>query len=121
MKDNRPVNLDISSFRLPLPAYASITHRITGVALVVGTAVLLWAFDRSLSSPEEFEALRDAALLKFLLWGVLSALGYHTVAGVRHLLMEIGIGESKEGGVLGAKLTIGISLVLVVLLGVWIW
>ena len=121
MKDTRPVNLDISSFRLPLPAYASITHRITGIVLFVGTGVLLWALDRSLSSPEGFESLQDASLFKFLLWGVLSALAYHTLAGVRHLLMEIGIGDSLEGGRLGAQLTIGLSLILVVLLGVWIW
>lgn len=124
MKDKRPVNLDISNFHLPLPGYTSITHRITGVILFVGVAILLWVLDLSLSSPEGFESLRESSrspLVKFLLWGVLSALAYHTVAGVRHLLMDIDIGESKEGGLLGARLTFAISAVLIVLLGVWIW
>jgi succinate dehydrogenase / fumarate reductase cytochrome b subunit len=46
---------------------------------------------------------------------------YHTVAGVKHLIMDFGIGETMEGGVLGARLTIIISIVLSILAGVWIW
>ena len=56
-----------------------------------------------------------------MLWGVLSALLYHLVAGIRHLLMDAGLGESLEGGRLGAKILIVIAVVLIVLLGVWIW
>lgn len=121
MKDTRPVNLDISSFRLPLTSYTSITHRITGVLLFAGVGVLLWLLDRSLESPEDFASLGDASLVKLLLWVVLSALAYHTIAGVRHLLMDVDIGESKEGGFQGARLTIALSIIVAVLAGVWVW
>ncbi|MFT5335972.1 MAG: succinate dehydrogenase / fumarate reductase cytochrome b subunit, partial [Halioglobus sp.] len=59
MKDKRPVNLDIGSMRLPLTAWASITHRASGVFIFVGMAVLLWALDASLRSPESFAQLQD--------------------------------------------------------------
>lgn len=124
MKDNRPVNLDISSYRLPLPAYASFFHRVSGILLFLGIAVLLWLLDRSLASPEGFESLRAASrgpLVKLLLWAVLSALAYHSVAGVRHLLMDVGLGESKQAGRTSTLLTFFISAVLIILLGVWIW
>jgi len=53
--------------------------------------------------------------------GLLSALLYHLVAGVRHLIMDMGIGETLEGGRLGSKIIIAVSVVLIVLAGVWIW
>lgn len=124
MKDKRPVNLDISTIQLPLAAYTSITHRISGVIIFVGIAILLWLFDMSLSSEESFNNMRELAgsgLFKFIVWGILSALAYHLVAGVKHLLMDAGIGETKEGAPRGALITIVVSLVLIVALGVWIW
>ncbi|MFT6365687.1 MAG: succinate dehydrogenase / fumarate reductase cytochrome b subunit, partial [Bacteroidia bacterium] len=45
--------------RLPLTAWASITHRASGVFIFVGMAVLLWALDASLRSPESFAQLQD--------------------------------------------------------------
>lgn len=124
MKDKRPVNLDISTIHLPLAALTSITHRVSGVIVFFGIAGLLCLLDLSLSSEEEFNTLRAAGLsplVKFLLWGVLAALVYHMVAGVKHLLLDIGIGESKEAGPRGAQLTIVVSAILIVLLGVWVW
>ncbi|MNY70494.1 Succinate dehydrogenase cytochrome b556 subunit [compost metagenome] len=56
-----------------------------------------------------------------MIWGLLSALLYHLVAGVRHLVMDAGVGETLEGGKLGSKIVIVVSAVLIVLLGVWVW
>jgi succinate dehydrogenase / fumarate reductase cytochrome b subunit len=75
-----------------------------------------------LTSEEGFNSLVALGpFAKFLLWGVLSALAYHTVAGVRHLFLDLGIGESKEGGPRTAVVTFVVSAVLIVLLGLWIW
>ena len=35
--------------------------------------------------------------------------------------MDMGIGETLEGGRLGSKIIVAISVVLIVLAGVWIW
>lgn len=124
MKDKRPVNLDISTIRLPIAAFASITHRISGVIVFIGIAGLLCLLDVSLTSEADFASVQAAMLApfaRFLLWGVLSALVYHLVAGIKHLLLDLGIGESKEGGPRGAQITIVVSVVLIVLLGVWVW
>jgi succinate dehydrogenase / fumarate reductase cytochrome b subunit len=124
VKDKRPVNLDIGTMRLPITAWASITHRATGVLIFVGMAVLIWALDASLRSPESFAALQEhlsGPLAKLVIWAVLAGLIYHSLAGVRHLIMDFGVGESMEGGVLGARLVMGLSVVLIVLAGVWIW
>jgi len=108
----------------PLPALTSITHRISGVILVAGAAVLLWLLDESLASEEGFNAvaaMADSMMCKLIVWGVLSALIYHCVAGVKHLFMDLGYGEDLEGGITAAKLVIGISVVLIVLTGALIW
>jgi len=124
VKDNRPVNLDLRTIKQPLPAIASILHRISGVVLFVGVALLMLALDKSLTSAEGFadmKALFSSALMKLVLWGVISALLYHLVAGIKHLLMDLGIGETLEGGRLGAKLVLAISIILIVIAGVVIW
>lgn len=125
MNSKRPVNLDLSTIKFPLPALTSITHRITGVILFVGLIFGFWALDASLSSPEGFEAVRNALehnfFAKLVAWGLLSALAFHFVAGVRHLLMDVDIGIELDHAILYTKITIVASVVLVVLAGVWVW
>ena len=110
--------------RLPVTAWTSITHRISGVILFISSMILLWMLDVSLSGPEGFDRvaeLLDAPLAKLVVWGILAALIYHSVAGVRHLVMDFGVGESMPGGVLGARIVIVVSVVLIVVAGVWVW
>lgn len=124
MRDNRPVNLDIGTMRLPITAWASISHRISGVVLFMASIGLLWALDLSLSSAEGFASL--AALLgtpavRVLLWLLGTALAYHLFAGLRHLAMDFGVGETLRGGTLGAWLVIGLAVAASLLLGVALW
>ncbi|MCY1528913.1 Succinate dehydrogenase cytochrome b556 subunit [compost metagenome] len=124
VNSQRPVNLDLRTIKLPVTAYTSILHRISGVILFLGIAVLLFALDKSLGSEEGFEQVKACLthpLAKLVIWGLLSALLYHLVAGIRHLIMDMGIGETLEGGKLGSKIVIAVSVVLIVLAGVWVW
>ena len=124
VNSQRPVNLDLRTIKLPITAYTSILHRVSGVILFLGIVVMLYALDKSLASEEGFaevQACLTSPLAKLIIWGLLSALLYHLVAGVRHLIMDMGVGESLEGGKLGSKIVIAVSVVIVVLAGVWIW
>jgi len=85
---------------------------------------MLYALGKSLGSEEGFaevKACLTSPLAKLVTWGLLSGLLYHLVAGVRHLIMDMGGGETLEGGKLGSKIVIVISVVLIVLAGVWVW
>ncbi len=124
MNKNRPVNLDLATIKLPITAYISILHRISGVILFAAIAVLLCMLDSSLESAESFASLKEGLqqpIYQFIIWGTLAALAYHLVAGVRHLVMDFGVGESLEGGRTGAKIAFVVAIILIVLAGVWVW
>lgn len=124
MNDNRPRNLDFRTLKLPLPAITSILHRISGAFLFLGIAVLLYLLDTSLESAAGFQQVTqwlDNFIVKLLCWVVLAALIYHLFAGIKHLLMDMGIGETFSGGLLGAKLVIVFSAIAIFAAGVWLW
>lgn len=124
MNNKRPVNLDLTTIKFPVAAIASITHRITGVALFVALPILLWMADRSMASPEsfaDFKQLMTSPLLKLVVWAILAALSYHLVAGIRHLIMDAGFGETLEGGRRSARAVFVVTAVLILLAGAWIW
>nr|WP_219737377.1 MULTISPECIES: succinate dehydrogenase, cytochrome b556 subunit [Pseudomonas] len=124
VKSQRPVNLDLRTIKLPITGVTSFLHRVSGIILFLGLGIMLYALGKSLGSEEgyvEVKACLTSPLAKFVAWGLLSALLYHLVAGVRHLIMDMGIGETLEGGRLGSKIIIAVSVVLIVLAGVWIW
>lgn len=124
MNKKRPVNLDISTIKLPITGFVSFFHRLSGIFLFAGVAVLLWMLDASLESQEGFTAVGNFAtnpVCLLVLWAVLAGLAYHMVAGIRHLIMDFGVGESLRGGRIGAILVLVIAAVLIALAGVWIW
>ena len=124
VKSQRPVNLDLRTITVPITAVTSFLHRVSGIIVFLGLGFMLFALSTSLQSEEGFAEVKgylNSPLAKFIAWGLLSALLYHLVAGIRHLIMDMGVGETLEGGRLGSKLIVAISLVLCVLAGVWIW
>lgn len=124
MNSKRPVNLDLGKFHFPLPAITSILHRISGIIIFVGVAFMLYGLQISLSGEEGFSqvnGLLNSFLAKLIIWGILSALLYHLVAGIKHLCMDMGVGEELESGRLASKITVLVSVILIVLAGVWVW
>jgi succinate dehydrogenase / fumarate reductase, cytochrome b subunit len=125
-QNSRPINVgigDLLSFRWPITAISSITHRVAGVVLFIGVAFMLYALDLSLSSEQGFISLKEmmiSPLGKVITWGLLSALGYHFVAGIKHLLMDMGVGETLEGAQFAAKTTLFFSAILIALAAVWV-
>ncbi len=123
MTPERPVNISPMSY-LPVTAVASITHRITGVAVFGGTAYLIWLLDLALRSEAGFaraQGIVATAPGKLALWATLAALAYHFIAGVRHLLLDFHVGDSLAGGRRSAWTTLVLSGLAAVLIGLWLW
>ncbi|UQY45374.1 succinate dehydrogenase cytochrome b556 subunit [Mixta hanseatica] len=125
VKKQRPVNLDLTTIRFPVTAISSILHRVSGVISFVAVGILLWLLGLSLSSPEGFlqaSAVMNSFFAKFIMWGILTALAWHTVGGIRHMLMDFGyLAETQRVGNRSAHICFGITIVLSILAGVLVW
>jgi succinate dehydrogenase / fumarate reductase, cytochrome b subunit len=79
-------------YRLPIPGIASIVHRVTGIALFVCLLFLLAMLQMSLKSEAGFEAFRSIVwanpIAKIVLIGLLFAVVYHMLAGLRHMVQD---------------------------------
>jgi succinate dehydrogenase / fumarate reductase cytochrome b subunit len=114
----------MTTIRLPLPALVSILTRASGIFIFLGMALMLCLLDLSLSGEAGFEEARElmtSAVAKLVVWAIVSGLIYHSLAGIKHLIADFGYGESLEGGILGARLVLLFSAILIALAGVWIW
>jgi succinate dehydrogenase / fumarate reductase, cytochrome b subunit len=123
VKHNRPVNLDLTTLKFPPMAIVSILHRISGVVLFLLLPFMLYLLNLSLASSASFAKLSIGPVCwvyKVLIWGFCSALIYHALAGIRHLLMDYGFGETVVAGRKSALLTIILAAILIIGLGVWI-
>ncbi|MXZ55854.1 MAG: succinate dehydrogenase, cytochrome b556 subunit [Gammaproteobacteria bacterium] len=124
MKSTRPVFLNLFAIRFPIVAVVSILHRVSGVALFGASFYLLWILWLSLESETSFTSLKttlEHPLHSLVLWFTLSLLGYHIFAGLRHLLMDLHIGDSLKAGRASAAIVLFCSVVLSLAIGVWFW
>ena len=90
-RNNRPINVNPFSIKLPISAITSIAHRMSGVWLFLMLPFFLFALQLLIETPKGYEYLAQtlspvACKLGVWLGGV--ALGYHLLAGVRHILMD---------------------------------
>ena len=124
LSSERPVNLDLTTFRFPITAIASILHRVAGVILFFGSFILMALLGMSLENEAGFAdtlALLENGFVSFIVWGVLATLAYHFVAGVKHLFMDMGYGETLESGRLFAKVSMVVASLLIASAAVWVW
>lgn len=91
---DRPMSPHLQVYRLPLAAWLSITHRITGIGLTIGTLLLTsWivAAAHGGDSYAAFTAFMGSPFGYFLLLGFSLALFYHLCNGIRHLFWDAGM------------------------------
>jgi len=120
----RPINLNLLTIRFPVTAIASILHRISGFILFLLIPVFLGLFAVSLRSPQGFLVVHRSLtcpLSKLVILAVLLVLFYHLLAGIRHLLMDMGIGESLAKARFSAGFVIALTMVLTALMGMYLW
>ena len=125
MDKKRPVNLDLGTIALPITSYVSILHRVSGVIMFFAVAVLLWLLESSLASEASFNELSNLfnnPLCQIIVWGTLAALAYHSVAGMRHMIMDFGVGEdSFYAGRLSAWAALALAALVIVLITLWVF
>jgi succinate dehydrogenase / fumarate reductase, cytochrome b subunit len=93
--DPRPLSPHLQVYRWQLTSVLSILHRVTGVALTVGTILLVWWLLAAANGPDSFESAQGfvgSPIGLLLLFGWSVALFYHLCNGLRHLWWDTGRG-----------------------------
>jgi succinate dehydrogenase / fumarate reductase, cytochrome b subunit len=121
----RPVFLDLTHIRQPVPAIVSILHRISGALLfLIGIPLLLWVVQRALASPDGWAAMRatlGTPLAKLVLIVLAWAYFHHLIAGIRHLIMDLHIGMTLKPARQSAAITLVLAVVLTLAVAIRLW
>ena len=103
-----PRYLNLFKIALPIPGISSILHRISAVAIFVLSLPMMWVLVFSLSSEANYQiiiSLFENFFLKSLFSLFITAIFYHFVSGLRHLVMDFGYWETLRAGRMSALAT----------------
>jgi succinate dehydrogenase / fumarate reductase cytochrome b subunit len=92
---NRPLSPHLQVYRPQVTSILSISHRVMGIALSVGTLMLVWQLIAAASGPDAYDTFQGFAgswLGVVLLLGWSYALFFHLCNGIRHLIWDVGYG-----------------------------
>lgn len=123
----RPLSPHIQVYRWPLSMALSILHRVSGVALGVGTLLLTWWLVAAVSSDDVFDRAQwfmGSPIGLLLLFGWSVALIFHFFSGIRHLVWDAGFGfDAPAYNTSGWAVLIatGVCTVLVWVVGLMAW
>jgi succinate dehydrogenase / fumarate reductase cytochrome b subunit len=124
MDHPRPKHLDLSKISLPLPAFVSILHRISGVLLFLALPPLLLALQYSLRSVEthtELMGILGHPFAKLAMLALVWLFLQHLCSGIRILMIDLNVGKRQVQTRTSSKWVLFFSLALTVLAGIRLW
>jgi succinate dehydrogenase / fumarate reductase cytochrome b subunit len=120
--NNRPLSPHLQVYKPQLTTFMSITHRATGIALAIGTLMLVcWLIAAATGETafNEVRAFLGSIVGRLLLLGWSFALFYHLCNGLRHLFWDAGRGFEIETAYMTGRIVIAASILLTI--GAWLW
>jgi len=119
-KRERPLSPHLQVYKPQLTSVMSILHRLCGMALALGTVMVVWALLAAATSEaayNQFIWVCNTPVGKLALFGWSAALFYHLCNGVRHLFWDTGrLFEIRDAYRAGYAV-----LVATLLLLIWFW
>ena len=115
---NRPLSPHLDVYKLPLTGIISISHRITGVGLSVGTLLLACWLMAAATGAESYATINGflgswVGMILMFLWSF--AFFFHLCNGIRHLIWDTGRGLDLADVEKSAKSVLIATAVLTVL------
>jgi succinate dehydrogenase / fumarate reductase cytochrome b subunit len=114
----RPLSPHLQIYKVELPMLLSGLHRITGIALSVGSILLVAWISSAVHSAEAFASMNrflGGFIGQFVLFGWTFSLIYHSVSGVRHLIWDTGRLLEVEQIYSSSKIVLASAIVLTLL------
>lgn len=118
-RGNRPLSPHLTIYRPQITSMMSIMHRVTGVAMTLGSALVVWWLLAAATSQEYFDFVNGVltSWIGNLIWiGMTFALAYHFCNGIRHLIWDMGFGFELDQVEMSGKISVGAAGVLTVLI-----
>ncbi|MEL7470865.1 MAG: succinate dehydrogenase, cytochrome b556 subunit [Pseudomonadota bacterium] len=118
-RGNRPLSPHLTIYRPQITSMMSIMHRVTGVAMTLGSALVVWWLLAAATSEEYFDFANGVltSWIGNLIWiGMTFALAYHFCNGIRHLIWDMGFGFELDQVEMSGKISVGAAGVLTVLI-----
>jgi len=114
----RPLSPHLQIYKVELPMMLSGLHRITGIALSVGSLLLIAWIESAVYSAQAFATMNrflGSFIGQLMLFGWTFSLIYHSVSGVRHLLWDTGRLLEVKQIYSSSKFVLAITIVLTLL------
>lgn len=92
-KQKRPISPHLAIYKPQMTSVLSIFHRMTGVALAIGTILVIVWLVAAATGPVAYNTVSDftaSPLGLLMLFGWSVALFYHMCNGIRHLIWDMG-------------------------------
>lgn len=118
VKSSRPLSPHLEIYKPQITMIMSILHRITGVALYFGFALIaFWLFAAATSNEmlQFVNALFAHWLGQIVLFGFTWAMFHHMFGGIRHFIWDMGKGFSQKARFGMAWFSLFAALILTVL------
>jgi len=115
----RPLSPHLQVYSWQVQMVTSILHRATGVVLVLGSLLVVWALLSLAAGPQEwteFSRFTRSPLGFLILFGWSWALAFHLINGIRHLVQDAGWGYQVESFIRSSWISVVGSLVLTALI-----
>jgi succinate dehydrogenase / fumarate reductase cytochrome b subunit len=117
----RPLSPHLQIYKRTLTMMMSIIHRATGIVLYAGTLLLVWWLLAAATSDSYFSLVQSVFgswLGQVVMAGFTWALVHHALGGIRHLIWDTGRGFDLPVVEMGARLTLGSSIIITIVLWV---
>lgn len=120
----RPLSPHLGVYRWQLPMVASLAHRASGIVLALFVPVYLYLLTGLTASPEDFAQRLDwmhSAPGRLILWLTGSAMIFHLANGLRFILLDAGMFETRQAMGMSARLSIVLGLLGMAFLAGYLW
>src|SRR5262249_52064409 len=117
----RPLSPHLQVYSWTLTMTMSIAHRLTGMALYVGTLLVAWWLISASNGPKryaEVQSFMSTFIGRLILFGYTWALLHHMLGGLRHLIWDLGYGFRPNEREWLTRATLMGSIVLTIVLWV---
>jgi succinate dehydrogenase / fumarate reductase cytochrome b subunit len=117
-KSQRPLSPHLQIYRPQLTSVLSITHRAAGIALMLGTLVLVYWLLAAASGAEAYasaQRLLGSWPGRIALLGFTFALFFHLCNGIRHLFWDVGLGFELKTAYASGKAVVVVAIAMTVL------